>query len=157
MDTVGETSFDATSERDLEVTRTFDAPREVVWAAWTTCEHVPAWSGPEGWELASCEIDLRPGGGFRFVYRGPGDLEVPSAGTYVEVVAPERLVTTVGYDGVNETTQTLELAEEDGRTRMSFRVSYPSAEIRDAALAPEMQRGMALGYDRLAEHLRAIA
>jgi uncharacterized protein YndB with AHSA1/START domain len=146
MDTVGETSFDALAERELEVTRTFEAPREVVWEAWTTCEHVPAWSGPAGWELASCEMDVRPGGTYRFVFKGPGDLDVPSAGAYLEVVEPERLVTTQAYDGVNEITNTLELAEEGGRTRMSYRVEYPSAEIRDAALAPNMKEGMALGY-----------
>ena len=155
MDTVGETSFGAPSELELEVTRTFDAPREVVWAAWTTCEHLPAWSGPAGWELASCEMDVRPGGTFRFVFRGPGNFEVPNSGSYVEVEAPQRLVTRHAYDGVNETTHTLELAEEGERTRMSYRVAYPSTEIRDAALAPEMQQGMAMGYDRLAEHLRS--
>ena len=156
MDTVGETSFGTPTDLELEVTRVFDAPREVVWAVWTTCEHLPAWSGPAGWDLASCEMDVRPGGTYRFVFRGPGDLEVPSAGAYVEVVPPERLVTTQGYDGVNEITNTLELTDEGGRTRMSFRVRYPTTEIRDAALAPDMQQGMALGYDRLAQHLGAI-
>lgn len=156
MDTVGETSFEAVGEREMEVTRVFDAASETIWTAWTTCEHVPAWSGPAGWELAGCEVDLRPGGSFRFVYKGPGDFEVPQGGTYVEVVAPERLVTTQAYDGVNTTTHTLVLTDEGGKTRMSYRVEYPSAEIRDSALAPEMQQGMALGYDRLAEHLRTM-
>jgi len=156
MDTVGETSFGAPAERELEVTRTFDAPREVVWMAWTTCEYLPAWSGPAGWDLESCEMDVRPGGAYRFVFKGPGDLEVPSAGAYVEVVAPERLVTTQSYDGVNEITNTLVLTAEGNQTRMSYRVRYPTTEIRDAALAPDMQQGMALGYDRLAEYLRSL-
>lgn len=149
-------TFEAVGDRDMVVTRTFEAPRETVWTAWTTCEHVPAWSGPDGWELGGCEVDLRPGGTFRFVYKGPGDFEVPSTGTYVEVVAPERLVTRQNYDGVNETTHTLELTDEGGSTRMSYRVEYPSTEIRDAALAPNMQEGMDLGYDRLAAHLQAM-
>ena len=93
MDRIGETSFGAPGERGMEVVRVFTAPREAVWAAWTTCEEVPTWSGPADWELLRCEVDRRPGGSFTFVYRGPGDLEVPSGGSYVEVEAPERLVT----------------------------------------------------------------
>lgn len=148
--------FEAVGDRDMVVTRTFDAPRETVWRAWTACEHVPAWSGPAGWELARCEVDLRPGGSFTFVYKGPGGYEVPQGGTYDEVVEPERLVTTQNYDGVHTTTHTLVLTDEGGRTHMSYRVEYPTTEIRDAALGPEMQQGMDIGYDRLAEHLRSM-
>ena len=153
-----ETTFTTPTDLELEVTRTFDVPRELVFDVWTTCEHLPAWSGPEGWSLAACELDLRPGGTFRYVWRSPQGYDAPSEGTYLEVERPSRLVTSVGYDGVNRTTQTLELTEESGGgTRMSYRVAYPSTAIRDGAIAPEMQQGMAAGYDRLAALLATLA
>jgi uncharacterized protein YndB with AHSA1/START domain len=94
MDAVGETSFETPGEWRLEIIRTFDAPRQAVFDAFTLCEAAQRWMGPPGWEFVSCEIDLRPGGAYRFISRSPQGYEVDNVGTVGEVVAPERLVTT---------------------------------------------------------------
>ena len=142
-------TFEAAGDRDRVVTRSFDAPRERIWEVWTGCEHLPAWSGPAGWTLAACEVDLRPGGTFRYVWRSPEGMEVPNGGTDVEVVPNQRLVSTHGEGGPAETTHALDLLDEGDRTTLRYTVRYPSAEIRDAALAPVMRQGMDAGYDRL--------
>lgn len=153
---MGETTFTTPSDREIEVTRVFDAPQERVFEVWTTCEHVAAWSGPEGWDLAGCDVDARTGGSFRYVWRRPDGLEVPSEGTYEEFVPPERIATVVPTFGA-PTRTVLTLTEADGKTTMTYRVGYPSTPIRDAALAPEMKDGMIRGYDRLEQHLSTLA
>ena len=85
MDTVGETSFATPGDRELEITRTFDASRQAVFDAFTVCEAARRWMGPPGWEVAGCEIDLRPGGVYRFVWKSPQGYEVDNGGTCNEV------------------------------------------------------------------------
>ena len=149
-------TFSTPSDLELEVAYDFDAPPDRVFDVWTSCDHLPEWSGPEGWSLAACEVDLRPGGSFRYLWRSPDGVEAPSGGTYVEVERPSRLVTSTGPEGMYATTQTLELSPgANGGTSMRFTVRYGSTQIRDAAMAPVMQQGMAEGYDRLAAFLRA--
>ena len=147
------------SEREIVMTRGFAAPRRLVWEAWTKPEHLPRWMlGPEGWTMPVCEIDLRPGGAWRFVWRRADGTEMEMRGEYREIVPPERLVSTESWGGDwPETLNTLTLAEEDGKTTITETVLYPSREERDAALKTGMQDGVSLSFDRLAEYLTSLA
>ncbi|HEX2203166.1 MAG TPA: SRPBCC family protein [Longimicrobium sp.] len=149
-----------TTPTDLEVvaTRVFDAPRRVVWDAFTRPEHVTRWMlGPDGWTMPVCEIDLRPGGAWRFVWRKNDGEEMEMTGEYREVTPVDRLVNTERWGGDwAETLNTLLLTEHpDGRTLTVSTVLYPSKEARDRALETGMKEGWGQSYDRLDEHLAA--
>jgi uncharacterized protein YndB with AHSA1/START domain len=136
-----------------------DAPRRLVWKAWTSPEHVPHWLlGPEGWTMPVCEIDLRPGGKWHFVWRRLDGTEIEMRGVYRELVPAERLVNTEAWGGDwPETLNTLVIAEENGKTKIACTVFYPSKKARDAALATGMTEGWSASYDRLDEYLRTMA
>jgi uncharacterized protein YndB with AHSA1/START domain len=139
------------------MTRVFDAPRRLVFDVCTKPEHVPHWMlGPEGWTMPVCEIDLRPGGAYRFVWRGPDDAEMGITGAYHEVTPPERVVSTESWDGWTETRNTLDLSEEDGRTTITTTIRYPSKEARDTALETGMKEGVSAGYERLDGYLQTL-
>ena len=152
MDTVGETSFATPGDLALEITRTFDAPRQAVFDAFTVREAVTLWMGPPGWTFAACEIDLRPGGAYRLVSRTPQGYEIDNGGTCEEVAPPERLVT-VQDAGAGRTRHTLVHTENGDRTTMTYSVEYPTTEMRDSAA--QMQEATDAGYDKLAEYLRS--
>jgi uncharacterized protein YndB with AHSA1/START domain len=156
---VSATTYTTPSDQEIVVTRIVDAPRRLVFEAHTNPAHVPHWLlGPEGWIMPVCEIDLRPGGAWHFVWRSADGTELAMRGVYQEVVPPERLVSIESWGGDwPETLNTLILSEEDGKTRITSRVRYPSKEARDAALKTGMQEGMSAGYDRLAEYLQTMA
>ena len=154
-----ETTYTTPSDREILGTRVFDAPRELVWAAWTSPEHLPHWLlGPEGWTMPVCEIDLRPGGAWHFVWRRSDGTEMEMRGEYREVEPPVRLVHTEAWGGDwPETLNTLILSEEDGKTTMAQTVLYPSKEARDAALATGMKDGASVSFERLDEYLLTMA
>lgn len=156
---VGTTVYTTPSDREFASTRTFDAPRELVWKAWTSAEHVPQWMlGPEGWSMPVCEIDLRPHGAWHFVWRKDDGTEMEMHGTYREVDPPAHLIQTESWGGDwPETLNTLVLFEEGGKTTVTETVLYPSKEARDAAVATGMESGMTVSLDRLAELLRRMA
>jgi uncharacterized protein YndB with AHSA1/START domain len=155
--TVGETTFTTPSEREIEMTRLFDAPRELLFEAFTNPEHVPHWFGPRGWSLPVCEIDLRPGGSWRYVMRGPNGEEMGMRGVYQEISPPERLVSTESFDDYpGESVNTLMLTEEDGKTRYTVTVLYADKDTRDAVLASGMSEGAAETLERLAERLESL-
>jgi uncharacterized protein YndB with AHSA1/START domain len=156
---VNETTYTTPSDREILGTRVVDAPRELVWEAWTNPEHVPHWLlGPEGWTMPVCEIDLRPGGAWHFVWRRSDGTEMEMRGEYREVEPPERLVHTESWGGDwPETLNTLILSEEDGQTTMAQTILYPSKEARDAALATGMKKGASISFERLDEYLRTMA
>ncbi|MGJ6967422.1 SRPBCC family protein [Streptosporangium sp. G11] len=145
----------AVSDTDLVLTRTFAAPRRLVFDAFTRPELLRRWHGARGWHLVVCEIDLRPGGAWRFVSRGPQGAELGQGGVFHEVDAPGRLVQSEVHDGWDEgeALVTTVFDERDGRTAMTTRVRYPSREVRDSVLRTPMERGAGEGYDRLAEML----
>jgi uncharacterized protein YndB with AHSA1/START domain len=153
------TTLTTPSDHEIVVTRILAAPRELVFAAWTKPEHVAQWMlGPKGWTMPICEIDLRPGGGWRFVWRRADGTEMEMRGVYREIVPPERLVSTETWGGDwPETLNTLLLSEEDGKTTVTNKILYPSREARDAALKTGMQAGMTESFDRLAEYLATLA
>ncbi len=158
MNTTATFRLTTPSDREIVLTREFDAPRHLVFRALTTPALLERWLGPRDWILASCEIDLRVGGAWRQVHRGPDGSEMGMRGVYREVSPPNRLVTTEAFDGWEdgEATVTTTLAERAGRTTMTTTVLYPSREVRDGMLSTDMARGAGEGYDRL-EELLALA
>lgn len=148
------------SDTDIVLTRRFDAPRRLVFDALTRPELLLRWFGARGWNLIVCEVDLRVGGAWRFVSRGPDGTDLGHRGTYREIVRPERLVYTEVFDdqsyaGTTLITQTL--VEDGGRTTLTSTVRCPSREAREIVLAYPMARGVAQAYDRLDEVLAATA
>jgi uncharacterized protein YndB with AHSA1/START domain len=149
------------SEREIAMTRVFDAPRSLVFDAWTKPELLKRWLGVRaGWSMAVCEVDLKVGGTYRFVWRGPDGTEMGMRGVYREIVPPERLVATESFDDPwypGEALDTMVLVEDGGKTTVTTTVLYESQEIRDAVLESGMERGVAESYDTLAEYLASIA
>lgn len=153
------TTYTTPSDREIAVTRVFDAPRRLVFEAHTKPEHLKNWMlGPDGWTMPVCEIDLRPGGMWHFVWRRADGSEMEMRGVYREVVPPEKLVSTESWGGDwPETTNTLTLSEQDGKTTLTITILYPSKEARDAVLNTGMKDGMNQSFERLAEYLHSLA
>ncbi len=153
---VNTTTFTTPSDREVLMTRVIDAPRRLVFDAWTKPEHLPHWMlGPAEWTMPVCEVDLRPGGAWHFVWRKSDGTEMEMRGVYREIVPPERLVSTERWGGDwPETINTLTLSEQKGQTTINVRVLYPSKEARDAAAATGMKEGANQSFDRLAEYLQ---
>jgi len=142
------------SDREIRMTRLFDAPRHLVFEAMSKPEHIRRWWGQlgEGYSVPVCEVDLRPGGKWRFVNRHPKG-EVEFYGVYREIVPPERVVFTEIFAPFPdaESVVTSVLSEENGKTRLIVNVQYPSLEVRDMVMKSGMARGAAVSYDRLEE------
>jgi uncharacterized protein YndB with AHSA1/START domain len=142
-------------DREIIVTREFDAPRSLIWDCHTKPELVRRWMlGPGGWSMPVCEIDLRVGGHYRYVWRNDADgSEFGFEGDYRELIDPERIVHAERFDGApndgNDAICTLTLVERDGRTHLKYSMVFPTPEIRDQALQSGMTDGMGAGYDRL--------
>jgi uncharacterized protein YndB with AHSA1/START domain len=147
------------SDREIRLTRLFDAPRHLVFDAMTKPEHVRRWWGclTDEHSVTVCEIDLRPGGAWRFVGRGPRG-EYAFYGVYREVAAPERLVFTEIYEPFPdvESVVTSVFAEENGKTRLTVTALYPSVDVRDSVMKTGMAKGAAISYDRLEELVREL-
>lgn len=149
-------SFKATtpSDREIVMTRLFDAPRHLVFEAMSKPEHVRRWWGllDERYSVPVCEIDLRVGGAWRFIGKGPGG-EFGFHGVYREIAPPERIVFSEIFDPFPdvESVVTSVLTEEDGRTRFTVTCLYPSREVRDMVLGTGMAGGAAISYDHLEE------
>jgi uncharacterized protein YndB with AHSA1/START domain len=144
----------APSDREIRLTRLFDAPRHLVFEAMSKPEHIRRWWGAlgEGYSVPVCEVDLRPGGRWRFVNRHPRG-EVAFTGVYLEIAPPDRIVFTEVMEPYPEpgSEVTAVFTEENGKTRMTVTCVYPSMEIRDMVLKSGMERGAGLSYDRLEE------
>ncbi len=140
------------SDREIRMTRLFDAPRHLVFEAMSKPEHIKRWWGclGEGYSVPVCEVDLRPGGKWRFVNRHP-EGEAVFYGVYREVVPPDRMVFTEIYEPFPdaESVVTAVLTEENGKTRLTANVVYPSPEVRDMVLKTGMADGAARSYDKL--------
>ena len=145
-------------DREIVMTRVFDAPRKLVFQAFTKPDLVKRWLlGPDGWSMPVCEIDLRVGGKYRYVWRRDKDgSEMGMGGVYREIVVPERIVATEKFDEAwypGEAVGTLLLIEEGGKTSVTQTVLYESRAVRDAVLKSGMEKGVAASYDRLEELL----
>ena len=146
------------SEREIVMTRTFDAPRELVFEAMSKAEHMREWWGPRGFTMPVCEMDFRVGGAYRFVQRGPDGDEYAFRGEFREIAPPERISWTFEFEGMpgNVSVDTMELTEEDGRTTITSTSIFDSVEQRDGMLQSGMESGAAETYDRLAELLEKL-
>ena len=168
MKSTGTLKVTTPSEREIAMTRVFEAPRHLVFDALTKPDLLKRWFfGPPGWPLAVCEVDLKVGGAYRYVWRGPDGTDMGMRGVYREIVRPERLVATESFDESRypgEALGTMVLVEQGGRTTLTSTVLYESREARDVALKsgmvsvlmPLTQQGVAAGYDRLAELLASL-
>ena len=146
------------TDREIVMTRVFDAPRRLVFDAFSKPELLKRWFGPRGWSLIVCEVDLRVGGGFRFILRSPEGNQMGMRGTYREIDASYRSVHTESFDDFpGESEVITELTERDGKTVLKATITYTSQEIRDAVIRSGMEHGAAESYDRLAELLEAQA
>jgi uncharacterized protein YndB with AHSA1/START domain len=148
------------SEREIAMTRVFHAPRRLVWDAHTKPELLKRWLlGPDGWSMPVCEVDLRVGGKYRWVWRRDKDgTEMTSGGDFREIVAPERLVSTERFEQPwypGEGLNTLVLTESGGKTTLTQTMLYDSREIRDGVLKSGMETGVEASYDRLERMLAA--
>jgi uncharacterized protein YndB with AHSA1/START domain len=141
------------SDREIVLTRTFAAGRELLFEAYTRADLLTQWYGARGWNLVGCEIDLREGGAYRFTSRGPGGEEMVQAGTIRMLRRPERLELTELFDDQSypgETLVTHEFSEHGGQTTVTTTVRYATPEGRDTVLRYPMARGVAEAGDRLA-------
>jgi uncharacterized protein YndB with AHSA1/START domain len=147
------------SEREILLTRVFDAPRALVFEAHSKPEHVRRWWGPRRFELTVCEMDFRPGGTWRFVQRDTDGGEYGFHGEYREIVRPERLVYTFEFEGApgHVSVETITFDEHDGRTVTTNLVSFATPEARDAMIASGMESGAAESMERLDEYARSLA
>jgi uncharacterized protein YndB with AHSA1/START domain len=143
----------AHGERAIRITRSFNAPHAMVFDAMTRSEMMMNWfHGAAGWTLVVCEIDLRVGGSYRWVWRNTDGQEMGMGGVYKEIVRPKRLVTSEKFDQAwypGEAVGTMVLTEEFGRTLMTLTVEYESPTARVGVLAAELGDGMEVGYQRL--------
>jgi uncharacterized protein YndB with AHSA1/START domain len=157
MKHIGNLTVTTTGDREIVLTRTFDAPRHLVFEAMTRPELVKRWlAGPPGWQMTVCEIDLRVGGRYRYAWRMESGAEMGMGGEFREIAAPERIVQTEVFDQAwypGEAIGTLLLKERAGKTELELRVRYESAEALQAVLKTPMDEGVAASYDRLAELL----
>ena len=150
MRNTGTLNVTTPTDREIVLTRTFDAPRRLVFDAFTKPLLLKRWFGPRGWSLVVCEVDLRVGSGFRFVLRGPDGRDMGMSGVYREIEPPERSVHTESFDDYpGESVVTAVWVEEGDKTTLTATVLYASQEVRDAVIRSGMEHGAAESYDRL--------
>lgn len=147
----------ASGEREIVATRTFDAPRHLVFEAHTVPALVKRWmTGPEGWSMTKCEIDLKPGGAYRYEWSHADGQTMGMGGTFREVDAPALLTAMERFDQDwtgGETFNTMRFDESGGRTTLTTTIRFASAAARDSAIASNMGAGLAASYARLEEIL----
>jgi uncharacterized protein YndB with AHSA1/START domain len=149
------------SDREIAMTRAFDAPRQLVFDAYTRPELLRRWLGVfGGWTMEVCDIDLRVGGAYRYVWRNTKGHEMGMGGTYLEIVPGEKLVAGERFDDPwyeGEAVATIEFVEKNRRTTMTTTVRYQSKAVRDAVLQSPMETGVAASYDALEALLPSLA
>jgi uncharacterized protein YndB with AHSA1/START domain len=147
----------ATAERELVITRIIDAPRVLVFKAWTQPEQVACWWGPQGFTTISCKMDIRPGGAYRVCMRSPEGVDHWKQGVYREIVPPERIVFTFAWEDADgnpghELLTTVTLAEHGTKTRLTLRQAmFETVERRD-----DHQGGWTSCLERFAEYMTTI-
>jgi len=151
---------EARGDREIVMTRVFDAPRRLVFDAFTKPELLKRWlTGPPGWTLAVCEIDLRVGGSLRYMWRGPAGEEMGMRGVFREITPPDRIVGTEKFDQAwypGEAVGTVVLTEQGGKTTLTQTIVYESREARDIVLKSPMEQGLGMSYDHLDDLLASL-
>ncbi len=151
-----------TTEHAFILTRTFDAPRALVFEAYSSCEHLRRWWGPRSWPMHECTIDFRVGGVWHYCLRGPNpEDESWGRAVYDEIVEPERIVFTDSFSDADgrantampTTRSTIDFAEEGGRTRLTLRADFATSEDLRAVIDMGMEAGITETMDRLEEHV----
>jgi uncharacterized protein YndB with AHSA1/START domain len=149
------------SDREIAITREFNAPRQLVFDAYTKPELLKRWLGVQnGWTLDVCEIDLKVGGKYRYVWRGPNREDMGMGGVYREIVPGERLEATEKFDQPwyeGDASNTVTFVEENGKTTLTLLLLYASKDVRDFVLKSPMEQGLSAGFDNLAELLAATS
>ena len=157
MTQTGSLRITTPTDREIAMTRVFDAPRHLVFEAYTKPDLLKRWLGVHaGWSMAVCEVDLRVGGAYRYVWRNEQGMEMGMRGVFREVVPNERIVATEVFDESwypGEAVDTVVLTEQGGRTTLTLTVRYESREARDAVLKSPMEQGVAAGFDKLEQLL----
>ena len=155
---MGKLKVEPKGDREIVMTRVLDAPRKLVFDALTKPELVKRWLyGPDGWTMPVCEIDLRVGGAYRYVWKNQEGAEMGMGGVYKEIKPPEKIVATGKFDQPwypGEEISTFVLAEKAGKTTVTQTVRYESREARDAVLASGATAGVEMGFDRLEKMLK---
>jgi len=164
------------AKNEIVFTRIINAPRTLVFKAWTDPKQMSEWWGPHTFTVPVCEMDVRPGGTYRIVMRSPEGVEYPLKGVYREIVEPERLVYTqdlaevpaewkdllneklqkAGRKFVLEFLMTVKFEEQDGKTKLTIRTRFDSVAVRDAMLKMQMAEGWAESLERLEQHLAKV-
>jgi uncharacterized protein YndB with AHSA1/START domain len=149
------------SDREISMTRLFNAPRRLVFEAFSKPEHVANWWGRRGSTLTVVEIDFRVGGAWRFVSKEADGNEYPFKGEFREIVTPEKIVQTFIFDvppySEKAVIDTAVFTEEDGKTRVTTTSLFESKEDRDGMIQSGMEEGATESYDRLAEYLEKLS
>jgi uncharacterized protein YndB with AHSA1/START domain len=158
MKNTGTLTVTTPSNREIAMTRVFDAPRELVFKAYTDPSLIPQWWGPRGFTTTVDQMDVRPGGVWRFVLRGPDGSEDAFNGVYREIAPPQRIVSTFEFEGMpgHVSVETLTLEEHTGKTKVTSTSLFQTVEDRDGMLQSGMEAGAAETYDRFAELLEAL-
>ena len=160
MKNTGTLKLTTRGDREIVMTRIFDAPCSLVFEAFSKPELVRQWLlGPPGWSMPVCEIDFRVGGRYRYVWRHANGQEMGMGGVHREIVVPERIVATEKFDESwypGEAVGTIVLVEQGGKTALTQTVLYESSEARETVLKSPMEQGVTAGYDRLAELLATL-
>lgn len=164
MSDSGVRTLEVTTPSDTEIvmTREFDAPRELVYEAFTKPEHIRRWLGRRGDTMPVCEVDLRVGGKYRYVWSLFDDGEMGLYGEFLEIEPPSRIVQTENFDEPvfevmgSGTVNTLVLEERDGKTLMTQTIACKSREARDSIIATGMESGVVESFERLDELLPTI-
>ncbi len=147
------------ADREILITREFDVPARILFAAWSTPEHLLRWFGPEGWPLTLCEVDFRVGGKWRFAMTGASGVQnTPFGGEYLEIVPNRRIVFTNTFEGPGAETLlvTVTFDEHAGRTTLGILTSFATAAVRDWHIHQGYEAGYASALDQLTALAAAI-
>lgn len=160
--------MERTSDRELVVSRTFAAPRELVWQAWTQCEHLQEWWAPAGWSVPVCKMDFRVGGTWHYCMKGPmpdgSEMESWGLTVYQEIVAPERIVALDQFADAEgnvapempKMLNTITFTAVDGQTQVTSHSEFAAAEDLETIIQMGMEEGMTQSWDQLDEHLMQL-
>lgn len=144
------------NDREIVLSRTFDAPRELVFEAWTSVEHLSHWFGPDGYKTTTYNLDFHPGGTWKYMMHGPDGTDYPNLITYTEIVPPERIAFDHGdFDSVHfQVTVTFE--EKEGKTALTSRMLFPTKEAREAVVSFGAIELGYQGFDHLEKYLETL-
>ena len=150
---------EAEADRELIITRTFDAPARLLFAAWSKPELLKKWFGPVGYPVTMCEMDFRAGGQWRAAMTGPsGTQQTPFGGEYLEIVPNRRIVFSNGFElpGAEKMIMTVTFDEKDGRTLLTIRTLFASIAQKATHVGAGMAEGIASGLDQLTDVVAAL-